>query len=127
MELTGDSDSRGDVAVLISPTQKLEKNSLVTFRLKNKLRPDDPLMSLVVYVQNETTIERIAYTQSTTGFQSQTICLEAGERRLIFMVTWGMYSNPFVAIDNVLVTNLSCQGRSRLMQNYLQHKLKKMA
>ena len=108
MLASGSAESHGETAILASPMETLIHDTIVTFQVSIKLRAEDPLAHLHVLVINGHTLDKTLFDKSTSGFQSQSLCVRAGEVKLVFMTTWGLYSSPFIVIDNVTVTGLAC-------------------
>lgn len=103
MQLTGSSNSFGQVALIVSPPENVVEPSSITFSLSIKIREMDKLPYFRVHVYTDYMVEYYTYAASTIGFQSVSFCVTPGRIQLALEAVWGMYSSPLIAVDNVTI------------------------
>ena len=99
----GSTSSYGQVALIVSPPETFESSVTIGFQLSSKMRPEDAVPELTVYVFSDHQLLSKTVEQSTDGFVGDEICADAGEVVVAFEAVWGLYSSPFFALDNVTV------------------------
>ena len=108
MAVSGSTDSYGEVGLLVSPPHRLPRPTKITIRISTKMRHEDPYPSLQLLLPGLSAQRRLTLDQTSIGFYEQSVCVPAGETTLVFVATWGMFSSPYIAIDNVTVTDQTC-------------------
>jgi hypothetical protein len=112
MQVQADSNAFGEVTSMVSPKEIIENSSVISFRLSLKKRENDYLPSLRLIVYENNNPRDLVFEKSTIGFEERSFCVRPGEVFLIFKFAWGSYSNPYMAVDNVTITEQDCVVQS---------------
>jgi hypothetical protein len=112
------SASHGQKASVVSPPNYLAKARIITVAMSLKIRPDDDWAAPKVIIDHGDTYVTFIFRESTDGFVTKEFCVGAGEAVLILEATWGRHSSPFIAIDDVTVTETPCSANSLNMKQH---------
>ena len=108
MTARGFVDSQGEVVVLVSPFQTFEYPTLITLSVHTRFNPIDSTAGLIIASSNDQHSKVRAIQSSTDGYEGVNFCMLAGRSKLTLVLSWGLVSEPYVAVDNITVTGLRC-------------------
>lgn len=108
MTVDSKSDSYGQNAMITSPSHEFFGGTVIEFSISMKKRSYDFLPALKVILTENMNEREFIYNTSTNGFEKRYLCVRPGIVTLSFLFTWGKYSSPYVALDNVTITNAAC-------------------
>ena len=114
MKVEGELSNDGGVTLLLSPPEVYTTDTVITASVVAAIEPWDSTAALEIIMTDKAGLplnSLLLMNASSIAdklWQQVEFCMPAGEHRLAFQATWGLNLVPFLAVDDVEVTNRPC-------------------